>query len=477
MKMGNEKVLKPEEIEDLLSTAEDWVTIKRTKAESTDEGGSGSGFYGHAGRPGERGGSAPGKDKSAIAYHVSRAEAIESILKDGIDPKYGESWDDRVFVTTSFGDAKKYLDILREGENAVIFKIKIPKGAKFELDTTDIKMYRLKNAYYSKEKIPASWIKGYYPVDAWSGVGDYVKLEAVEINEGEYFIFLKLPSKKKTEGGPGSGFFGHAGRPGQVGGSSSAGGADASTREPESEADFGKTSENSPYYMELPGGTALMGSPDVTVDKMKFAYESYKSVPYWAREGVAVISVHSEAGPETTLDNWTFRAGGNWDSNGEIVNVFNANIYGFESQFRTVIFHEVGHSMFDGWWTKANKEESDIRAAHPDWFDAGGWPKMDYVLKYNALRPFSLTRAIFLDAWDRGEDGITSYSKSWAKHGHFSETVAEMAKILFEDGEHALRETCKASGASNLGDAFLRFTKEADRLWFQEKFKVPPEND
>lgn len=32
------------------------------------------------------------------------------------------------------------------------------------------------------------------------------------------------------EGGPGSGFFGHAGRPGQVGGSSSEGGADASER-------------------------------------------------------------------------------------------------------------------------------------------------------------------------------------------------------------------------------------------------------
>lgn len=57
------------------------------------------------------------------------------------------------------------------------------------------------------------------------------KVEDILAFADDWKILKKPPQEDVEEGGPGSGFFGHAGRPGQVGGSSSEGGAAPSERD------------------------------------------------------------------------------------------------------------------------------------------------------------------------------------------------------------------------------------------------------
>lgn len=249
------------------------------------EGGPGSGFFGHAGRPGEVGGSAPskgggngkekgdGKDgKSATMYHATFEIVVGEIVKKGIlAPReqranlplpvhyktgMGKA-SNKVFMTNNHKDAMLYArmlnmrfdtqEFMRWPVTPVIFKISIPAGTKLKADLADMESLETK-AWYTEHSIPPEWIKGYEIIQK-DGSIKYVKLreEVEDFVEGDYYIPVLVvsgeeePQENYQEGGPGSGFHGHAGRPGLRGGSSPKDG-ETVDKEKEGEKSPGSTS-------------------------------------------------------------------------------------------------------------------------------------------------------------------------------------------------------------------------------------------
>lgn len=214
-------------------------------------GGPGSGNFGHVGRKGHVGGSASREtgftkpddefdqmlkeysfEKSRsedIFFHGTIDQAIDSIKKNGLVPKGGRGADTwaveksfgypeamlkrqpAVFMTLNPYTAWRFADYAKEvnpGSDAVVLEIKIPVDRLSKLESDD----QLSGAWRSLDRIPPEWIKG-----RLTKSGELVGLAA----RGEITVYavILVKDEQRTLGGPGSGNFGHAGRPGQVGGS------------------------------------------------------------------------------------------------------------------------------------------------------------------------------------------------------------------------------------------------------------------
>lgn len=279
-------------------------------------GGAGSGNFGHAGRPGERGGSAPqgapgisvlagkkpglelykaiGESNERVAEQERAMERIAHIL--GKKVKEDSVTSDTFSSYVSFEDGgkrysyEKSSDTLREVSDDPMSRgkeILSPEEKKAQADDwftgeklkgSDIKK-RLKSYGLNVDGISISRDSGGYS-DAWHITGSGAKhdlktiekivkrkLEHYDVDErtgeilsgGNTFVFVRdtdnslykeLTDKinhleKILNGGKGSGNFGHAGRPGEVGGS--AGGGSGASREG-SEDDFISKHEGKKAY-------------------------------------------------------------------------------------------------------------------------------------------------------------------------------------------------------------------------------------
>lgn len=184
-------------------------------------GGPGSGNFGHKGRPGEIGGSTSG---GQLLFHGTRGDNLDSILKTGLTSKRGV-----VYATTDFSVAKIYAEN-SSSKHVAILEIHVPPGQEEEV----LLQHRLDSAkshYIDRaEKIPvltathfpASWIRAVHERDSIAeGSWRFRQLAAATIL---YVPVVLNDANLRELGGPGSGNFGHKGRPGQVGGSSSDGG-------------------------------------------------------------------------------------------------------------------------------------------------------------------------------------------------------------------------------------------------------------
>jgi hypothetical protein len=189
--------------------------------EKRDLGGPGSGNFGHKGRPGEIGGSTSG---GQLLFHGTRGDNLDSILKTGLTSKRGV-----VYATTDFSVAKIYAEN-SSSKHVAILEIHVPPGQEEEV----LLQHRLDSAkshYIDRaEKIPvstathfpASWIRVVHERDSIAeGSWRFRQLAAATIL---YVPVVLNDANLRELGGPGSGNFGHKGRPGQVGGSSSDGG-------------------------------------------------------------------------------------------------------------------------------------------------------------------------------------------------------------------------------------------------------------
>lgn len=145
------------------------------------KGGPGSGNFGHAGRPGERGGSAAGGSGdtsttfSSRAYHGTSSSYIQAIKKKGIVAKSSSGGDDwakkhgytvqtikvagqevSVYVTNDLSQAENYAHIAAEmsGSNPAIVAIDVPSDAitMFKSDENDSLGFRFEGT------IPPEWI-------------------------------------------------------------------------------------------------------------------------------------------------------------------------------------------------------------------------------------------------------------------------------------------------------------------------------
>lgn len=188
-------------------------------------GGKGSGNFGHAGRPGERGGSGPAGDES-IYYHGTSSTHAAKIEKEGLKPGS--------FVTTDPFWAKFYGgQDLRPGESFVLLKVRVPRDHKL-------------TPQYDKK---------------------YFQSEAAISKE---FVVRDL-------GGKGSGNYGHSGRPGERGGSSEGSGPTEKVRNARSlralkafipiHAESQRYAEaNEASVRKMVGGTRTEGNAPVDVE-------------------------------------------------------------------------------------------------------------------------------------------------------------------------------------------------------------------
>ena len=171
--------------------------------------------------------------QEGLFFHGTVSQAINSIKKNGLVPKGGkgaDTWaiekgrtggmgvppasmfarDPAVFLTENPYSAWRFANYAKEvnpGSDAVVLQITVPleEAAKFDVDE------HMSNAWRSLDKIPPAWIKGQLTESG--------ELKALAKGITFYAVVLIKDESTRSLGGPGSGNFGHAGRPGEVGGS------------------------------------------------------------------------------------------------------------------------------------------------------------------------------------------------------------------------------------------------------------------
>lgn len=247
----------PEELVSPTGQEIDEAVLEELRRELRDLGGPGSGNFDHAGRPGEVGGSQEvglGKAteeaaRKMVFYHGTVDQAIESIKKSGLVPKAGRGADtwakemstmgtpppemftmgDRqssVFIARSPSEARmfaRYATQVNPGTQALVLKIEVPEK----------ESHRIKEDEFSGNErfvgsIPPEWIVGRVALPSARPIPHVPTIEALTKNRVFYAVVL-VKEEPEVLGGSGSGNFGHAGRPGEVGGSATAGFEPATT--------------------------------------------------------------------------------------------------------------------------------------------------------------------------------------------------------------------------------------------------------
>lgn len=211
-------------------------------------GGAGSGNYGHAGRPGTVGGSSP-----MVLFHGTSSAALASIKKDGLKPgggKGGDAWftvsrghsfndahpefkaqpgliGDRkasVYLADTADHALMFSSIAQKmhpGSQPVVLEVDIPQSAVEKIHYDEGFRDPESGAFRFKGVIRPEWVRGRVDFNAAGDDSPYTPYAVKALNEIAqriYVVFL-VDNTPKTAGGAGSGNFGHAGRPGHIGGS------------------------------------------------------------------------------------------------------------------------------------------------------------------------------------------------------------------------------------------------------------------
>lgn len=204
-------------------------------------GGPGSGNFGHEGRPGEVGGSGQGWTnpahktaeeisgvksdvplKTYTAYHVTRRENVESILKNGFDlNKVEPRWQNDYAVSLSRGEkaAREYFS-----------KIDLKTGKvqsmsdKYALLEVKVKGRLFKGSGFDSPVSYASSPRDWTHQLIKQGLDGQDQGSVIYVNNPRAITSIREVTKPRELsarmlGGPGSGNFGHEGRPGAVGGS------------------------------------------------------------------------------------------------------------------------------------------------------------------------------------------------------------------------------------------------------------------
>lgn len=180
--------------------------------------------------------------------------------------------------------------------------------------------------------------------------------------------------------------------------------------------------------------------------------EQYESIPGWARSVVNEIEMVNRPGDVFEAGGQQFRAGAEWHQSTGKIRIYDVERHGAS---KDLLAHEVGHGLQHRWVDEGHEQEIDAISKHPEWFDRSGYAKLEFAEQHTKEYPLAASRDLFGKAWAAGEDGITSYSKAWAKSGNFSETIAEMTKLYLSLSPTAFSTYMGREGAPNLGRAFV----------------------
>jgi hypothetical protein len=244
-----------------------WLKIKDLNVVS--KGGPGSGNFGHVGRPGMIGGSGEGGGSAAERPSTSSSVGVINKLTEkqykklnqDIEKNWSESESARSMMAWN-----ALVEMKDKGMAGVVLKDNIGIKGIASLRDDDIGIYVSSLATREKGvgekmikeicKVAVKENKGIYLLSATSAVGFYkeigmtkksgnwfsfswgqakrylganVKKKSIEDYEPENGVFT-IPTDVIPKGGPGSGNFGHVGRPGMVGGSVEGGGSAAAPK-------------------------------------------------------------------------------------------------------------------------------------------------------------------------------------------------------------------------------------------------------
>lgn len=207
-------------------------------------------------------------------------------------------------------------------------------------------------------------------------------------------------NKPVTKGKPpamsgGKSFPGHAGRPGQVGGS-----------RPRS-------------------SVGIVSSGAVHSDMETMVARAMSSIPPWAQVSLKEVNIIADPGATVNIEGNEFEAAAHFshaDGKVEIFDGANKEGYWDAETLKYSVAHEVGHATAMEVMTDNNKQ---TQAIMKEWGSA----------------------------WHSGEDGFTDYSK---EAGIPHETWAEMARVYFNQGRSRLLSQAKSEGVVNLAEAFLK---------------------
>lgn len=260
------------------------------------------------------------------------------------------------------------------------------------------------------------------------------------------------------KGGAGSGNFGHAGRPGLVGGSGPGGGSQPAAREwpPEKGGRLDATNTVTGFYLKgngYPPDFIMAGIEGELRDVIRtVTADVFSNFPPNTVEAMVALRVTPTKGEAFTAGGRQFVAGGDWhEATGTV------SLYGLtdaekaETNLRDILPHEVGHALHDLWVTGASVEAQLFKNDHMDSYgganesfadplqhasrfqygDSGLVPPE--IFAQSKLReeirqeyPLLYTHQKFFEAWQNGGSGVTPYTAAWAKDGVWHEDAAEI---------------------------------------------------
>jgi len=231
---------------------DDFVEHERvyfTEKEMADKGGPGSGNWGHAGRPGQRGGSSPGGGLGAVPFQrvTYEVEGLGEVVK--LPKEYSSDAPAGVDVVKFFKKNPDGAVVWQEdqdffGESRQAYYIahrNVRPGEKpwriTELERTEgpggsVLMPRTHTQHGSPRELlqamnklasraqDSQIITGFKPI----GLTSPVELKAVIALSDSLVLGYDEENEMEEKGGPGSGNWGHGGRPGMRGGSAPKGG-------------------------------------------------------------------------------------------------------------------------------------------------------------------------------------------------------------------------------------------------------------
>ncbi len=253
---------------------------------SRRKGGSGSGNFGHEGRPGEVGGSGSEGD-GRMVFHGTLSSRLPSILQEGIKSGRYQNWKvsgrNKVFSSSKRETAEGFglaVALNNHEDHFVVLKIAVPKNIKIEQEfPEEPELQESTGSHIIKGAVPKEWIQDVFRfriTKRTEPVAYEQEFEKILKKETGLILFIPFPigwEKKRNfsakvaavddpeageghvstlnssepvvtfaekiermvtrrKGGPGSGNFGHSGRPGEVGGSADGEGGGEDTRRP-----------------------------------------------------------------------------------------------------------------------------------------------------------------------------------------------------------------------------------------------------
>ncbi len=270
-----------------------------------------------------------------------------------------------------------------------------------------------------------------------------------------------------SKGGPGSGDFGHAGRPGLVGGSAPAESSPAgAVKKPKpAEEPFGpdKIWPAMPLATREVDARGIEWRTDRKCDPalVKAAHHMVDAYPDWVISEIKRIRLCGRPGKSFTAGGQIFTTAAEFTASTRDIALYNANTPDMFADIDRLLDHELGHSLETaiGVYAARGRTFADMVTK------TTGQARTTMEQGRDKYAPWVKVADALDAARAKKEDGVSEYSKAWWREGAIqgqAETLAVLATHYFGSAlgtwgktpADRVRNACKGQ-AEALGEAFL----------------------